>query len=1532
MINDLPSKRLADKKSVIAEYTSVNNCVNTPCTPYLEDVVVENKKSGEHFIAQIQSSGQFLPTLPQSDNVQYVISLTEDICILLHGLVRAATPNDFSVAILTFGKLRIKQSVLLTVMEQWKFIFSEFSGSTFQSDENPFTKLRNFVSKYDAIKNLPVFRKMYRFLSYCTAHSVFERLGVSFDTKKYLGVEKIMLERDFHSGPDFIHCMMDTTLFLLDTGYQCIVTGSLDPFTHSEGGYVEWIEKSEQLRIQAKYISNPEPHGFTVFEFLSNLDDAIAKGESIVRFNNQDPFAMKICSRVLNDMRAIRADCLTKRLAQQDRKAPFAVLVAGGSSVGKSTFTKMLYYHFGKLYNLPTQPEYRYVRNAFDQYWTNFNSSQWCIQLDDIAFLHPNKATSCDPSLMEMLQVINNVPYVPTQADLADKGKTPVRSRFVVATTNTESLNAKDYFACPLAVQRRLPYVIQLQPLPHLVKDERMLDTSKVPTSEDGNYPNLWRILVKRVVPTTKPNLHMGDTGDLKLIAIYDDVMEFLQWFNTVADESQLTQDKAEKCDVDMSTATLCACRLPSKQCTTCSVELQSLSDYVYDTEWVRGMFRHTDPQSPEMEPDDPWQFPGRKLARSLFEIGQMSWAIKAIVWFYFTLCWCIKYFPPLTIFISVLWLGLPTSLTLIWADFIWNPALRAEAVSYIGARAYARLRSPQIIVAIASLTTAIVFIKTSSMLFNMVRALSEDTPADVVNPQMQGISESIGVSPIPQGDKAENVWYKDDYQCTPFDVPVQSLSRVNWSQHETIKALEANCVAFAVRYIVGSEAHEHFTRGVAVCGQVYMCNNHSIPVDEFSLEITNMSTTGGISSNVTVLITPSQIQRHASLDLMFIIIPNVPPKKDIRSFFAKETFNGRFDGFYLNRDKEGKIAINPMKNIYNCGTLTLSNSVSVETEFWTGIPAEDTKNGDCGSLLISMSAFGPIIVGIHVMKATKPYAAIVPMKLLDSLGDHFSPHPPKLQVGEYTRELGPLNLKSPVRYIATGTANVYGSLMGFRGKKKSRVQQTLIANSVIKRGYSITCGKPVMNSYIPWRTALLGMTKPVTTMRMDVLDACVASFKRDIMSGLSPEQISEIKVYDNMTAVNGCPGLAYVDKVNRCTSAGFPFNKSKRFFLSPMEPTGDYQHPVVVSPLIEEEMSAIIKQYSKSVLYAPVFAGSLKDEALPFRKCVSGKTRVFCGAPMPWTLVVRKYTLALIRLIQKNRTLFESGPGTIAQSKEWDRLYKHITQFGIKRIVDGDYELFDKRMPAPLILAAFEILIHLARAAGWEESDIRILQGIAHDVAFPTVDMNGDFMQFFGSNPSGHPLTVIINGLANALYMRYCYFHNSPDRECDTFKQNVALMTYGDDVIMGINEDCFWMSHTLIKDTLSTIGINFTMADKLAESVPYSNMNQATFLKRSWRYEPELDAYVCPIDHSSIEKMLTVCVRSKTISRELQAVAVVDTAIREYFWYGKEVFQEKREMLLQVIEENELAVYCEREFPTWESLVTEFRHYSGDT
>jgi len=699
----------------------------------------------------------------------YMLKLIEDVMLLMRNLFRASNKEDYTVAIITFAKLRTDKPLTSLLLQQW----NKYFGVELQADdaENSFSTMRNYLNDYSRVKTLPIFKKLYKFLMYCVGTSIFSKMGVKFDVARFFKIEKKVVEKEYYLGCDFVHCMLDTLLFLVETGHQCMVTGNLDPIFHSETSYDTWIKQVEELKIQSKFISNPEPHGFTVFDFLSRTDSAIEQGEAIVKFTESDPLLKRIAKTSLNEIKMIRADCLTKRLAQQDRKAPFSVLVAGGSSVGKSTFTKLLFYHFGKLFNLPTDPEYRYVRNPFDQYWTNFNSSQWCVQLDDIAFLHPNSSQGCDPSLMEMLQVINNVPYVPTQADIADKGKTPLRSRFVVATTNTESLNAETYFACPLAVQRRMPFVINILPKKEYCKDGCMLNAAALPDSVEGEYPDYWDIIVKRVIPNHKVSTHMGQTGNYVVTHRFSNILDFIKWFNEVAMEAEKTQDKSMTCDANMSKSDLCTCGIPKISCSEHTAELQNdemvivpfvpsplyQDNGLINSDWINRMNE---------------QFQNSSTYQVFTET---NWYTRWLLIWYYSILYLYEHVYLFRVFCY--WFYGDWFYSIVVMNILHNPALRGFCYKMMGRMMYNRVcTNKNTIIFGASILALITMYKTMSYIFkctadtSVTEEINEHKEhikilEDKIN-ELQGVSEERGVLPVSLNDKHENVWYKDHYNA----------------------------------------------------------------------------------------------------------------------------------------------------------------------------------------------------------------------------------------------------------------------------------------------------------------------------------------------------------------------------------------------------------------------------------------------------------------------------------------------------------------------------------------------------------------------------------------------------------------------------------------------------------------------------------------------------------------------------------------------------------------------------------------------
>lgn len=1462
----------------------------------------------------------------------FTVKLIEDLLILIKELYRCKSMKDFAYAATVFAKLRTEGSLLFSIKDS----LTEYFESICREDEfevQSFSDLlgsaRSLLERFDEVCKSKIYKKLYRMFLYAMSFSLFDKLGVDLKFLNYTKMEKEALRKEYYIGTDFMRSVLDTLLFVCERGHQCIITGTIDPLFHSEDSYGKWCERVALIKNRQEFLSVAELHGFSIFEYFKDLDSAIEDGESMLKHVSiVDPSVTRYVRVNLADLVKIKMTVKTTNFAQQDRKAPFAVLIYGDTSVGKSSFTNILFSHYGKIFDLPIDPTYKYTRNSADKFWSGFNSSQWCLQLDDVAFIAPESKME-DLSLMELISIQNNVPFVPNQADLKDKGKTPLLSKFVIATTNTEHLNATAYFSCPAAIQRRLPFIFELMPKPEFCSED-MLDKEKVTLAtanlSEFEYPNFWNIRVKRVVPQKRAQAGVKQRAKVIHFKDFDDVYVFLQWFSQTAKNYELEQISATTCNDHVRDVPVCKnCYLPLDRC-CCNVELQmDLPELtIYRPEIVHLYVESLKNYHSEPELKNPF----KDFVNGL---GFTWWML--FLWLYF----CVPF---------VAWI----STKLFGRDFLYNRIERSvyskdlgkKLIMYGGNYVHRKIGKYMIFVEIvAVLTTGAILVK---LIKFVAHVFSNKVIPEKVEPQGNYLSKEIGRPMIAVKKERENVWYNDEVEITSFDVSPQSLSYKTLSFDQIKGTLLRNCVSIICRDL--AHTREVKSRAFCVGGFLYLATNHTIPQSDnetnwerFELEIIETTTRSGVSRNYTIQVSQSDFKRFPERELVSFEIRATAPKTNFVPYIAKKSNHQNFNGYLVRRNGLGEFLIT---NVRNC-TKVLQRVVHYPPfindqvmDIYEGVPDVKTEVGDCGAILCSTTEHGFVIHSLHFGLnhiTGKLWSTCIDHDFIVSIQEsavEVQAGCPVLCAPSANQELTDLHFKSPFRYFPVGTAVVYGSLLGHRGKPKSQVKRSPLCDSLLKRGFVLRHGAPVMsgkNDWVPKRLALEPMINPDLTIDKSILKEVAQDFAAELLSSLSNEDLEMIHVVDDFTAINGAAGIAFVDKIKRKTSAGFPWGRVKEFFLTHLPPQDGLSDPVEVDDEIMDRVSDMIEKYESGTRVCPIFKASLKDEPTKFAKIESGKTRVFAGAPFDWTIVVRKYLLGFMRVMYNNRFHFESAPGINATSTEWEDFYNHLTQFGKDRMVAGDYANFDKSMIAEIVMTVFDVIKTILKAAGYSPIELRVVSGIAVDTAYPYMDFFGDIIQFFGTNPSGNPLTVLINGLANCLYMRYCFYLLNPKRTAKDFKKSVSLMTYGDDNIMGVSPKCPWFNHSSIAQVLRSIGVVYTMADKLAISVPYIDISECSFLKRAWRWDSDVKAYLAPLEWDSIEKMLLINVRSKSICSELQCMQCVQSALREAFHHGKDKFQMLFQLLKEVVDENGLTIYCsDCTFRDWDYYVECFR------
>lgn len=557
---------------------------------------------------------------------------------------------------------------------------------------------------------------------------------------------------------------------------------------------------------------------------------------------------------------------------------------------------------------------------------------------------------------------------------------------------------------------------------------------------------------------------------------------------------------------------------------------------------------------------------------------------------------------------------------------------------------------------------------------------------------------------------------------------------------------------------------------------------------------------------------------------------------------------------------------------------------------------------GDCGNIVISQSFDGYYISGIHCAgtannSSSRMIITQVSQQLLDSA-------PPLLAMSEYvdfdiikhgSKKSGPLQTPHPtkgVQHWVNGYAIPLGSYKA-RTSMQSRVKKSIIHDDIVQEfGFVNKLTKPLMIPeerdgvwLNPFSVATVDQANITPLFDVNDIIACAQSYIQDVTK--DTEWLLDCGPVDIRTAVNGIHGDSFLNILPMSTSGGMFFaGAKKQYFDVCLDDDGvEFYMP---NEEVQSMLDLLIRKYSLGQRACVLFNGTLKDEPIKQSKRDSGKTRIFTACDVAFSILVRQKYLKVTKAIMKYNFKSECAVGMNCYSKDWEKLKHYLCRFGDDRLIAGDYSAYDKNMPAAFIRTDFWILDSLiAVHTKLSPQDILIMRGIATDIAFPIINMNGDVIQFLGGNPSGTPLTVIINSLTNSIYLRFAFLKIEGPKSLPYFKDNVTPMTLGDDNCLGSALDSY--NHTAISNVLSAHGIPYTMADKESVSVPFININEVDFLKRNFR---SVDGRIVgQLSESSIFKSLTMYVDKGNISHEEQLAQSYLAARREWSLYGKDFF-----------------------------------------
>jgi len=285
---------------------------------------------------------------------------------------------------------------------------------------------------------------------------------------------------------------------------------------------------------------------------------------------------------------------------------------------------------------------------------------------------------------------------------------------------------------------------------------------------------------------------------------------------------------------------------------------------------------------------------------------------------------------------------------------------------------------------------------------------------------------------------------------------------------------------------------------------------------------------------------------------------------------------------------------------------------------------------------------------------------------------------------------------------------------------------------------------------------------------------------------------------------------------------------------------------------MTSELEKAIIKRletYKKGERPFEMWIDCKKDEIRPIEKVKAGKTRIFTIAPVDFTIVCRMFFLHFIEAFQKNNCNGFSAVG-LDPLVDWERMWKRMEEVGSKCAFDGDFGTYDGSLKPDCIDEAIEgisdwydmmvdgLVIKIGETFKMEftAEECRMIRKLIADAIIHTVQMAKDCAyQSHQGNPSGNPLTAILNSIVNELYLRIVFYICVKRCELGLFDKTVREEVYGDDNVVNVREDFAELfNFQTVSKVFAEYGIEYTTAEKSAGvGLKYKPLKELRFLKQ---------------------------------------------------------------------------------------------------
>ena len=183
------------------------------------------------------------------------------------------------------------------------------------------------------------------------------------------------------------------------------------------------------------------------------------------------------------------------------------------------------------------------------------------------------------------------------------------------------------------------------------------------------------------------------------------------------------------------------------------------------------------------------------------------------------------------------------------------------------------------------------------------------------------------------------------------------------------------------------------------------------------------------------------------------------------------------------------------------------------------------------------------------------------------------------------------------------------------------------------------------------------------------------------------------------------------------------------------------------------------IKQMENGKVIPYMFADTLKDETLPVAKVAIKKTRVFAMAPIDYVVTFRKYFLSFTAQLMESRIDSESCVGIRAQSLEWDKLAHYLLDYG-NNMIAGDFSNFDGTLHIDILWSILDVIESFYEVQDDYRIEDKNVRRALWEATINSIHVcKNHVYKLNHGQPSGNPLTAVMNSMYNSIVMRYAYY-----------------------------------------------------------------------------------------------------------------------------------------------------------------------------